>query len=545
MKIIIVGGVAGGASAATRARRVNAHAEIIIFEKGMAPSFANCGLPYHLGGEIKERGKLLVATADLFRRRFGIDVRTESEVTRIDREKREIEYKELRTGRVTRQGFDKLILSPGSRLRTLPALNGGFENVFTLWSLNDLDRSLSFIQNNQVNKIAVIGAGFVGLEVAEQLQLKGYKVVLIERNPQVLGPLDPDMASFVAEELTEKGVQLYLGREVLGADSEQGRVRALKLDNGSIIETDLVFVGIGVSPEIKLAQDAGLDVGSGVRVNQYQQTSDPNIYAVGDASEYFYAPTGNAQPLPLAGPANRSGRIAGEHAASGRAQFTQKVFGTAIVRAFNKVAAITGLSEKACTKAGIPHTVAIISAAHHASYFPGAKEMILKLIFDENSGKILGCQAVGEDGVDKRIDVIASVMHFGGTVRELANLDLAYAPPFGSAKDPLHQLAFVALNHMDGRPKLLGSKANLEGYQILDVRTEGERERLPMPGAIALPIDHPDGDIRGRVADLNPRQRTIVICHSGKRAHVVASMLIGLGFSDVANLTGGMMMRAR
>ena len=544
MKILIIGGVAGGASAATRARRVNPKAEITIFEKGQAISFANCGLPYHLGGEIEKRDKLLVATPHLFKNRFGIEVKTNHEVISIDRNNKKIIVRDLIANQNSDYNYDKLIISTGSKLRELPVFSNKYTNVFNLWTLNDLDTSLSFIKTHSIKRATVIGAGFVGLEVAEQLKHLNLEVDLVERGTQVLGPLDADMASFISKELEANGVKQHLGREVIKIESDNNQAKKLILDDNSVIETQLIFVGVGVLPESKLASEAGLEIGSAIKVNQFQQTSDSDIYAVGDASEYIYAPSNSPASIPLAGPANRAGRIAGEHAASGKAQFTQKVLGTSIVRVFKKAAAITGLTEKSCKRLNIDYTTSVISAAHHASYFPGAKELIIKLLFNETDGKILGAQIIGEEGVDKRIDVISTLITMNGTVKDMACLDLAYAPPFGSAKDPIHQIAFTALNHMDSRPKLLHYSSDLSNYQVIDVRTEDEIRRTPLSGATIIPIDHPAGDIRSRVSNLDPQKPTVVTCHSGKRAHVVASMLSGLGFNNIYNLTGGMMMRS-
>jgi NADPH-dependent 2,4-dienoyl-CoA reductase/sulfur reductase-like enzyme/rhodanese-related sulfurtransferase len=548
MKIAIIGGVAGGASAATRARRVNPDARITIYEKGPAISFANCGLPYHLGGEIAERSKLLVASPELFKKRFDIEVKTHHQVLSIDRANREIVVQNLQTGDESRDSYDKLILSTGSQLIALPEIPYKAENVFTLWSLDDMDQIKDYISRNNISTASVIGAGFVGLEVVEQLRHIGIAVQLVELAPQVLGPLDPEMASFIEDELRKHEVGLHLSAKVDSVTTSGTLVSALHLSSGETLATEMVLAGVGVKPLSTLAVEAGLETSQNgaVRVNAYGQTSDPDIYAVGDMAEYIFGPTNAPASIPLAGPANRAGRIAGEHAASGKSQFSQKVFGTSIVRVFSKAAGTTGLSEKLCKRNNIPCRVAYISAAHHASYFPGAKELVIKLLYAPETGKVLGAQVTGEEGVDKRLDIVSSVLHFGGSVHDLASLDLSYAPPFGSAKDPIHQAAFVALNDLSGSPELASPDTDLSGSQCIDVRTEKEIQALPLQSALHIPIDgafpfyeHP------QLKELDPEKDTVVTCHSGKRAHIVASYLKGKGFRKVRNLSGGMMIRSR
>lgn len=547
MKIVIIGGVAGGASAATRARRVDANAEIIIYEKGPYISFANCGLPYHLGGEIKERSKLLVASPEMFKDRFNIDVKTLHEVSSIDPEKKTLLVTCIETKTSYTETFDKLIISTGSSLIRIPNIPYEAENVFTLWSMNDLDEIKAYLSENKCKTVHIVGAGFVGLEIVEQLAHLEMEVHLIELAEQVLSPLDPEMAKFIEEELIENNIQLHLGTTIKSLSESEGRVKEITLSSGQTITSDCLIMGIGVRPFNTIAKDAGITLGesSAIQVNANQQTNFPDIYAVGDVSEYTYGPDNSPSFIPLAGPANRSGRIAGEHAASGQSQFEQKVYGTSILRVFKKVAGITGLSEKACTRKGIPFRKAYISATHHASYFPGAKNLIIKLLYSPEKGKLLGAQVVGEEGVDKRLDVVSTALHFGGTVKDLAALDLAYAPPFGSAKDPLHQAAFVALNDLDNSSPLLPPSSNLEGYQVIDVRTEEERKALPLEGSIHIPIDLGQSEILERVTSLSKEAPTVITCHSGKRAHIVTRLLKENGFKNIWNLTGGMMIRSR
>lgn len=546
LRIVVVGGVAGGASAATRARRVNADAEITIFEKGAAVSFANCGLPYHVGGEIAERAKLLVATPELFWNRFRIAVKTHHEVVAIDRASRTIRV----VVRNTADGstiesvvpYDRLILATGAEPVRPPFAHEMPQNGFHLWTLSDMDRLIAYIAENRAQRAIVIGAGFVGVEVVEQFHRRGMHVDLVERNPQVLTRLDPIFAKIVSQHMESHGIRVFTGESVSRLELDGHKATAAILESGKRIETDVVVIGAGVRPRTALAADAELAIGpmGGIVVNEFMQTSDPSIYAVGDAVEYTHAVTGQKGLNPLAGPANRSGRIAGEHAGRGCSQPMGGVLGTSIVRVFELTAASTGLNEQQLKKSQTPFRTAIVQAASHATYFPGSQSMQLKLLYAPEDGRILGGQAVGGEGVDKRIDIIATAMAFRGTVYDLAKLDLAYAPPYGSAKDPIHMVAFTAVNDLCGSPKLVNPDADLTGLQIVDVRTDREREKLPLPGAIAIEIDA----LADRWRELDPVLPTVVVCHSGKRAHVGACWLASKGFRDVANLTGGMSIRS-
>ena len=540
LRIVIVGGVAGGATAAARARRCQANAQITILEKGPVVSFANCGLPYHLGGEIAERQKLLVASAELFWNRFRVRVHTGHTVRSIDRAAQTV------TG-LTADGeefkfpYDRLILATGSEPIRPPFCTAPAENLFHLWTLEDMDRILELMKKRPCKKATVIGAGYVGLEVVEQLKSRGVEVTLLERLPQVLAPLDPEMAKLVELEMRQAGVKVRLGVGVESLLTSNHKVTAVKLADGESVATDLVICSVGVRPRTELAQAAGLELGSrgGVKINAFCQTSDPLIYAAGDIVEYPHGVLGQPVRMPLAGPANRSGRVAGAHAATGHSQPLPAVLGTSIVRVFSLAAGATGLNAAACAAAKLEYRSTIIQAPHHASYFPGAKNLTLKVIYQPGSGKLLGLQAVGAAGVDKRLDVAATVLHFGGTIYDLASLDLAYAPPFGSAKDPLHMAAFVAENDLARLPQLVPHDADLEGHQVVDVRQPAELEQLPLPGAIHIPVD----ELSDRWQELDPSRPTIAVCHSGKRAHVAACLLQGRGFEAVSNLSGGMAMR--
>jgi NADPH-dependent 2,4-dienoyl-CoA reductase/sulfur reductase-like enzyme/rhodanese-related sulfurtransferase len=545
-RIVIVGGVAGGASAATRARRVNADAEITILEKGPAVSFANCGLPYHVGGEIADRAKLLVATPELFWNRFRIEVKLHHEVFAIDRTTRTVRVAchnpSDGSASETVIPYDRLILATGAEPVRPPFATEMPRNAFHLWTLSDMDLLMAFISANSVKRALVIGAGFVGVEVVEQFHRCGLKVDLVERNPQVLTRLDPIFASIVSKHMESQGVRVLTGESVASLEKDGDHAKAAILESGKRLETDLIVIGAGVRPRTALASGAELAIGpmGGIVVNEFMQTSDTNIYAVGDAVEYTHAVTGKRGLNPLAGPANRSGRIAGEHAARGNSQSMGGVLGTSIVRVFELTAASTGLNELQLTKNAIPFRTAIVQAASHASYFPGAQSMQLKLLYAPTDGRILGGQAVGGEGVDKRIDILATAMAFRGTVYDLAKLDLAYAPPYGSAKDPIHMAAFTAINDLTGAPNLVPPDCDLAGNQVVDVRTDREREQLPLPGAVAIEIDR----LADRWQELDPQLPTVVVCHSGKRAHIAACWLASKGFQNVANLTGGMSIRA-
>jgi NADPH-dependent 2,4-dienoyl-CoA reductase/sulfur reductase-like enzyme/rhodanese-related sulfurtransferase len=541
LRVVIVGGVAGGATAAARARRSNATAKITLLEKGAAVSFANCGLPYHLGGEIAERKKLLVATPELFRNRFQIEVRTGCEATAIDRSAHTVTGVDRQSGLPFTLPYDRLILATGSQPLHPDFLPEGVDNVFHLWTLDDMDAAMARIASSQPQRAVVLGAGFIGLEVVEQLHRIGLAVSLVEAAPHVLGQLDPEMTRPIEQELARNDVQMHVNAHVARIITEGNRVVAIELEDGQRLQCDLLIVGVGATPRIELAREAGLVIGKhgGVSVNQFMQTSDPSIYAVGDIAEVPHGVLADRRRVPLAGPANRAGRIAGAHAACGASPAMGSVLGTSIVRVFDLVAATTGINEHSCRAEGLDYRVATIQAADHASYYPGANELTVKLIYAAESGRILGAQVVGRTGVDKRIDIIATAMHFKGTVHDLAQVDLAYSPPFGSAKDPVHMAAFVAQNDLLNHPRLLATSSALDGYQVVDVRSAAEIERLPLEGARHIPIDQ----LAARWQELDPAAPTVVVCHSGKRAHVGACWLSGHGFADVSNLNGGVSIR--
>ncbi len=545
--IVIVGGVAGGASAATRARRMNEHAEIILLEKDEYVSFANCGLPYYLGGEIADRQKLLVATPQFLARRFRIDVRTRQEVQCIDRAVKSVKVLNHASGETYQLAYDKLILAPGAAPLVPPLPGRDATNVFTLRNMEDTDRIKAAADACSSKRAVVVGSGYIGLEMVEQLVRQGFQVALAELLPQVLPLLDPEMAHPLGDALRRHGVMVHVGdgiKRILTDD--RNAATGIELQSGQAVQADLVILGLGVRPNLALAEQAGLTIGpgGGIAANEYQQTNDPDIYAVGDACEYVFGPTGQPQRIALAGPANRAGRLAGEHAATGRSMPMAPVFGTSIVRVFDRTAAVTGLTAKLAARLGIPARSVTVVANQHAGYFPGAAMLTLKLTFDPSTGRVLGAQAVGADGVDKRIEVLATALAFGATVRDLAGLDLAYAPPFGSAKDPIHLAAFAACNQLDGIEEFLDADADLSGRQVVDVRTAAEVKQTPLagaPGAINIPLD----ELRQRLGELDPSAPTVVSCGVGLRGHVAARILKQLGFADVKNLSGGATIRNR
>jgi NADPH-dependent 2,4-dienoyl-CoA reductase/sulfur reductase-like enzyme/rhodanese-related sulfurtransferase len=468
-------------------------------------------------------------------------------VQSVDREQKSVTVVNHQTGETYQQRYDKLILAPGASPLVPPIEGAEAPNVFTLRNVDDTDRIKAWVDQAGVREAAVIGAGYIGLEMVEQLVNLGLRTSLAELQPQVLPLMDPEMAQPLESMLADKEVALFLGdgiqRVVL---DEAGQAKGVELNSGIVVDADVVILGIGVQPNVSLAAAAGLEIGAGggIAANAFMQTNDRDIYAVGDAAEYAFGPTGASMRIPLAGPANRAGRLAGEHAATGEAQPLAPVFGTSIVRAFDVSAGLTGLTAKLAAKLNVPtHSVTIV-ANQHAGYYPGASPLTLKLLYAPETGKVLGAQVVGRDGVDKRLDVLATAMAMNATVYDLAGLDLAYAPPFGSAKDPIHLAAFAACNHLDGLTEFVDAAADLSGKQVVDVRTVGEVEKTPLAGvanAVNIPVD----ELRDRLDELFPNVETIVSCGVGLRAHVAARILAQCGFDDVKNLSGGATVRNR
>lgn len=536
-RVLIVGGVAGGANAATRLRRLDETAEIILFERGPYVSFANCGLPYFIGGEIRERSKLLQHTPQSLRDRFVLDVRVQHTVERIDRANKEVEVRELQSGRVYRERYDYLVLSPGAA-PFRPAVAGlNLPGVFTLRDVPDMDRISAWVKEKGCRSAVIAGGGFIGLEMLEQLHHNGLTITVCESNPQLLTPLDLEMVRPIEADVRAHGVTIRLSdavEQIVPGAEHPLRVRTR---SGFECESDLVIWSIGVRPETQLATDAGLAVGTtgGVRVNSQMQTSDPAIYAVGDCIEVTHGVTGMPAFIPLAGPANRQGRIAADNIC-GIPSTYRATFGTAIVRIFETVAACTGANEKLLQKTGIPYQAIHLHPASHASYYPGAQPLALKVIYHATNGQVLGAQAVGKDGVDKRIDILAVAIQNEMTIDELAELELCYAPPFGSAKDPVNMAGMIGGNIRAGRVAV-GQWSEVSqlpaGTQLLDVRDLAEFQRGSIPGALHIPLN----ELRGRLSELPRGGELLVFCHSGQRSYNACRILQQHGFR-CRNLSG-------
>ncbi|EKO3416195.1 FAD-dependent oxidoreductase [Vibrio fluvialis] len=556
-KIVIIGGVAGGASAAARARRLSEDAQIIMFERGPFVSFANCGLPYHIGGDIKERANLLLQTPESFLARFNVDVRVMNEVVRINRADKTITVRNLLDQSEYEESYDFLLLSPGAGPIVPPI--PGLDNPLThsLRNIPDMDRILETIQMNQPDHATVIGGGFIGLEMMEAFHQLGIKTTLIEMADQVMTPVDREMAGFAHAEIRAKGIDLRLGVALQavefkpatsmpsidsGENIEHQHMNGeldLTLSNGETLTTDILIMAIGVRPETKLAAEAGLQIGElgGIDTNAHMQTSDPNIYAVGDAIEEKDFVTGQSTLVPLAGPANRQGRMAADNML-GRSETYQGTQGTAICKIFDLAVASTGKNEKQLKRAGIEYEKVYVHTASHASYYPGAEIVSFKMLFDPKSGKIFGAQAVGKDGIDKRIDVMAVAQRAGMTVEQLQHLELTYAPPYGSAKDVINQAAFVATNIMKGDAKAIHFDEidSLTDEQVLlDVRNPGELQNVGyLPGAINIPVDQ----LRQRMNELPKDKEIIIYCQVGLRGNVAYRQLVNNGYK-ARNLLGG------
>lgn len=507
-----------------------------MFERDPFVSFANCGLPYYIGDEITDRASLLIATPELFRDRFQIDARIRHEVITIDRAAKTVAVKNLDSGEVYHERYDKLILSPGAAPLVPPITGADPAGVFTLRNIEDMDQIVAALP--KAKRAVVVGAGYIGLEVAEQFVHRGLEVAVVELQPQVMPFFDHEVAEPLHREIERNGVRLELGRGVEHIEASAGRVTGVVLTDGTRIAADLVMMGIGVRPNTDLAVAAGLRIGSGggIATDEYMRTNDPDIYAVGDSADYVFGPTGVRQRVPLVGIANRTGRLAGQHAATGASRPAPAAWSTSIVRVFGFAAGQAGLSLRAALKAGFDASAAHIVSYHHASYYPGAEPLDVKLVYERDSGRVLGAQVVGKAGVDKRLDIIGTLIHFNGTVDDLAELDLAYAPPFGSAKDPLRMAAFVAQNDLDGMAPLVQPDADLSGFQVVDVREQRERDKLPLaeaPHAVHIRLD----DLRERLGELDPTRPTVVSCLSGARSYAAVRILAQHGFREVYNLT--------
>jgi len=541
-KVLIVGGVAGGASTAARLRRMDETAEIIMFEKGEYISFANCGLPYYIGETIEERSALLVQTPEAMHARFGIDVRVKTEVLTIDKEAKTVEVINHETNEKYVESYDVLVLSPGSTPLKPPIPGIDAPNIFTLWNIPDTDAIKAYVDNEKPKRAAVIGGGFIGLEMAENLHDRGIEVSVVEMADQVMAPIDYEMAQNVHKHMKDLDVNLYLGDGVKSFEYNHG-VTTVTLQSGKTVEVDMVMLSIGVKPQSNLAKDAGLELNSrgGIVVDEYLKTSDPNIYGIGDAVEIIDFNSKEKTMVPLAGPANKQGRICADNIC-GLAQTYKGTQGTSIAKVFELTVASTGVNEKTLKRNGKVngkdyHTV-ITHSKSHAGYYPGAIPMTIKIIFGMD-GKVLGAQIVGYDGVDKRIDVIATALRFGATVYDLAELELAYAPPYSSAKDPVNMAGFVGENMLKGRMKAFHwdefDQIDKKNTIILDVREEIERELGFIEGSVNIPLD----DLRDRLGELDKSKKIVIYCAIGLRGYVGARILMQHGFENVYNFSGG------
>ena len=538
MKVVIVGGVAGGATAATRLRRLDEHAQITVFERSGYISYANCGLPYYIGGVIEDKEELTLQTPESIGKRFRIDMKVHHEVTDINAVKKTVTVHNLDTGKVYEESYDKLILSPGAKpvMPNLPGIEN--EKIFTLRTVEDTLKIRSFVEEKKPKTAVMVGGGFIGLEVAENLCDLGVKVTVVQRPKQLMNTLDYDMATLVHNKLRSKGISLKLGGDVIGFDEKEDLQVLLKDDEP--IPTDMVLMAIGVSPETTLAKKAGLELGikGAIVVNDKMETSVPDIYAVGDAVQVKHTVTGNNAVISLAGPANKQGRIVADNICGLDSHYKGSM-GSSVIKLFDMTVASTGLTEKAAKDAGIEYERIVLSPASHAGYYPGAKVMTMKVVYEKSTLKILGAQIVGYDGVDKRLDVIATAISAGMKATELKDLDLAYAPPYSSAKDPVNMAGFMIENIESGIVKQFHfdelDKLPKDGsVTLLDTRTQSEYARGHVDGFINIPVN----DLRENIDKLDKSKPVYVMCQSGLRSYISCRILAGEGF-DGYNFSGG------
>jgi NADPH-dependent 2,4-dienoyl-CoA reductase/sulfur reductase-like enzyme/rhodanese-related sulfurtransferase len=539
MKYIIIGAVAGGASTAARIRRLDENAEILLIEKGEYISYANCGLPYYIGDVIKDRNQLFVQNALTFNQRFNITVRTNTEAIKIDRKNKNVQLLNLTSGEAYSESFDKLVLSPGA-IPIIPLFPGiQLPGIFTVRNVSDTDFIKEAIQKTSIKHATVIGAGFIGIEMVENFHHLGIKVTLIERSNQILPPVDFPVAAIAQKELKRKSIQLMLGKTVTGFALQENKRLIVQLEGEEAIETDLVILSIGVKPNAKLAIDADLAIGKsgGIVVDAFMTTSDPDIYAVGDAIEFEHPITSTISPTYLAGPANKQGRICADNIVFGNKKIYGGSINTAIVKVFDQTIATAGLSESLLIQNGIPHIVSTNFGGSNAGYYPGAEQLLIQIAFSPKDGRLLGAQIAGIKGVDKRIDILSLLIQQKGTIYDLTEFEHAYAPPYSSAKDPLNMAGFAAENLLNGINNIY------YWHQIdqvkkdsifLDVRTEKEYEIGTIQGATNFPLD----SIRSRMNELPKDKRLAIFCKTGIRSYLAQRILVQNGF-EVVNLSGG------
>ena len=539
MKVVIVGGVAGGASAAARLRRLDETAQIVVLERSGYVSYANCGLPYYVGDVIQEAGALSVQTPQSLAARFALDVRVHSEVTAIDPARKTVSVRALDSGKTYEESYDKLILAPGAR-PVVPNLPGvELERVFTLRTVEDTLRIRQFVDSQSPQSATVIGGGFIGLEMAENLRERGLHVTLVEKMDQLLGPLDADMASFVHAKFLSEGVKLLLGSGAAGFEEKDGGIFT-RLDNAPGVQADMVVLAIGVAPDSQLARAAGLELGAkgSIAVNERMQTSQMDIYAVGDAVQIRHLVSGQETLVSLAGPANKQGRVAADNIC-GLDSVYRGAQGSSVIKLFDMTAAATGLNERAARAAGLAYEKIVLSPASHASYYPGGKVMTMKMLYEKGTLRLLGAQIVGFDGVDKRIDVLATAMQAGMSAVALKDLDLAYAPPFSSAKDPVNMAGFMAENIEKGLVKQfhyedVAALPRDGSVTLLDARTPQEYAKGNAEGFVNIPVD----ELRARLGELEAGKPVYVMCQSGLRSYIACRILAQNGF-ECYNFSGG------
>ncbi len=539
-RYLIIGGVAGGATAAARLRRLDEKAEITIYERGGHVSYANCGLPYYLGSVIPDRNRLFVQTPAGFKNRFNIDVRVDAEVTAIDITEKSITIKELSSDNVIHDRYDKLILSPGAEPVKPPISGIDLEGIFTLRNVSDTDRIKKHLDESRPKNVLVVGGGFIGLEMAENLHGLGIGVTVVEMADQVMANLDREIAAEVHQQLTSNRVELIL-KDGVSTFEKAGNFIVTRLSSGREITAGMVILSIGVRPDTKLAREAGIAIGprGGIAVNEFLQTSDPDIYAVGDAIEFNNPITKQATITFLAGPANKQGRIAADNIVSGNKKTYGGSIATAVAKIFDLTVASTGSNEKLLKAAGIPYLASITHSASHATYYPGATQMSVKILFAPSSGILFGAQIAGYDGVDKRIDVFSSVIGRGGSVRDLVEFDHAYAPPYSSAKDPVNMAGFVGENILEGQSPTIQwhelSGLDQSSTMLIDVRTASEFRNGTIPDAVNIPVD----ELRSHLGKIPKNKKIVIFCAVGLRGYVAARMMLQSGFTNVSNLAGG------
>jgi NADPH-dependent 2,4-dienoyl-CoA reductase/sulfur reductase-like enzyme/rhodanese-related sulfurtransferase len=539
MKYVIIGAVAGGASAAARLRRNDEQAEIVIFEKGEYISYANCGLPYYIGNVIKNRNALFVQTAASFNKRFNIDVRTLTEVISIDKVSKTITAKNQTTGETYTESYDKLVLSPGAEPIRPPLPGITNEGIFTLRNVGDTDYIKAFVQKADVKKAVVIGAGFIGLEMAENLHALGMEVTIIEMANQIMAPVDFPIAAILQQHIRSKGVHLQLNTAVSGFEKVDNALK-VQLNNGNVLDADIVILSIGVKPDTKLALAAGLKIGDakGIWVNEYMQTSDEDIYAVGDAIEFTNPITNKSMITYLAGPANKQGRICANNIVFGNNQKYKGSINTAIVKVFDMTVATAGMASKHLKLNNIPHQISTITGGSNAGYYPGSKQMTIQLAFNPESGVVLGAQIAGYNGVDKRMDILSACIQRKGTIDELTEFEHTYAPPFSSAKDPVNMAAFAAENILLKKSIVFYwnefNKITSDDI-LLDVRTVNEYNNGKILNAINIPVD----ELRARISELPKDKKIYIYCLGGLRGYLAQRILSQNGYADTLNLSGG------